>query len=373
MRLRDGWPHRSLAPNPLDDRAWGLLAYPYSLREDWACRGALMRFRAGLVFVFFALWAGIGCRKSLAPTVDTNLPPETWITAAPQDTVTTHDGGTVVPPTVGTISFRYHLYWSGSDQDGSVAGFYWAVVETVGSSTGPAPPLPGPKAHDYHYTAKTDSVFIFNVLEDTNNRQHAFYIYAVDNKGKPDPTPARVIFNSLDSYPPIPVIESDCGVVNPTTGSRATGHVFHANEAWNGSGPLPVPQETTIAICDTFNRRTSTATVVPIRSVVHMVWHSEVRLAGNSAVAYKYKIGEGNEVDFVQVPATVTGTDYNTTDNNRLGPGLKVFTLRAIDQAGAARTSPETTRRFYMNIAPDTWFAGPDSVPAQNPYTVERY
>src|SRR5580765_2887997 len=127
-----------------------------------------MRFRAGLVFVFLALWMGVGCRKPLAPTVDSNLPPETWITAAPQDTLTIRDeNGNVVPPQPGSIPFRYHPYWSGNDQDGSVSGL-------------PIPPLPGPKPQDYHYTTKTDSFFIFNVLEQTNNRQHAFYIYAVD-------------------------------------------------------------------------------------------------------------------------------------------------------------------------------------------------
>ncbi len=336
-----------------------------------------MRFRAGLVFVFFSLWAGVGCRKPLAPTVDSNLPPETWITAAPQDTLTAHDDtGQLIPPVTGTIPFRYHLYWSGSDQDGSVVGFYWAVVETVGSIAGlPAPALPGPKQRDYHYTTKTDSTFIFNVLEGTNDRQHAFYIYAVDNKGKADPTPARMIFNSLDVFPPVPVIEAQCGTPNPTGGSRATGFVLHPNEAWTGIGPLPVPRETTIALCDTFKRGTVTHDIVPIASVVRILWHSEMRVAGDPAVAYKYKIGEGNEVEFILVPASVTGTSYNTTDTNRLGPGLKVFTLRAIDQAGAARSSPETTRRFYMNLPPDTWFAGPDSVPASNPnfYTVERY
>jgi hypothetical protein len=332
-----------------------------------------MRFRAGLVFVFLALWMGVGCRKPLAPTVDTDLAPETWITAAPQDTLTTRnpETGTVEPPTPGSIPFRYHLYWSGSDHDGQVVGFYWAVVETVGSVAGlPIPPLPGPKPQDYHYTTKTDSFFIFNVLEETNNRQHAFYIYAVDDKGKPDPTPARVIFNTLDLYPPIPVIEADC-VPNPTTGSRATGLIFHANEAWDGAGPFPTQRETTIALCDTFSRGTQPSDIVPMGSRVHIQWHSEIRVADNAAIAYKYKIGEGNEVEFVQVPASVTSTDYNTTDQNRLGPGLKVFTLRAIDQAGAARTSPETTRRFFMNYTPDTWFAGPDTS-AFN-YQTQRY
>ena len=314
------------------------------------------------------LW--VGCRKPLAPTVDSNLPPETWITAAPQDTITTRDqNGNVVPPQPGTIPFRFHVYWSGSDQDGTVSGFYWAVVETLAATGGlPNPPLPGPKPQDYRFTTVRDSVFIFNVFEDTNNRQHAFFIYAVDEKGKADATPARVIFNSLDRFPPIPVIDPE---------SKATGTIFRPNLAWDGTGvpPATAPVETTIALRDTFSRRTVVSDILPINSVIQLRWHSEITIADNPAVAYKYKIGEGNEVEFVRVPASVTGTEYNTTDQNRLTPGLKVFTLRAIDQAGGARTSPETTRRFSLNLTPDTWFAGPELVPSSNPsfYTVIRY
>jgi hypothetical protein len=323
-----------------------------------------MRFRAGLVFVFLAVWLGLGCRKPTTPTVDSNVPPETWITAAPQDTLTTRDeNGTLIPPQPGTIPFRYHLYWSGSDQDGAVAGFYWAVTETVGSVSGlPVPPLPGPKPRDYHYTTKRDSTFIFSVFEETNGRQHAFYIYAVDEKGKPDPTPARLIFNSLDRFPPIPIIDPE---------SNATGRIFRPNDTWNGTGSIPAQIETTIALRDTFSRRSTVSDIVPMNSVVTMRWHSELTTPNNPAVFYKYKIGEGNEVEFVTVPASVTGTEYNTTDQNRLGPGLKIFTLRAIDQAGGARTSPETTRRFYMNLLPDTWFSGPDT--NQSIYTVVRH
>ena len=322
-----------------------------------------MRFRAGLIFFFLALWMSVGCRKPLAPTVDSNIPPETWITAAPQDTITTRDEeGRPVRPDPGPIPFRFHVYWSGSDQDGAVAGFYFAVTETLGAN---GPPLPGPKPQDYHFTRQTDSVFIFNVLEETNNRQHAFFIYSVDEKGKPDPTPARLVFNSIDRFPPIPVIDLD---------SRATGFIFRPNMAWDPfNGYTPAPIETTVALRDTFSRLSQVSDIVPMGSVIRFKWHSEQRVADNPAVAYKYKIGEGDEVEFVRVPASVTSTEYNTTDRNRLGPGIKVFTLRAIDQAGGARTSPETTRRFYMNMLPESWFAGPDPLVGQSFYSEERW
>src|SRR5512143_311703 len=107
-----------------------------------------MRFRAVLSFLILAVALGIGCRKPLEPNIDRNRAPETWITAAPQDTITSRNpDGTINPPSVGTVAVKYHLYWAGSDADGAVTGFYYAVVET--SATPPPgldqlPPLPGP-------------------------------------------------------------------------------------------------------------------------------------------------------------------------------------------------------------------------------------
>ena len=88
-----------------------------------------MRLAFGVVLCFFLAFLGAGCRKSLAPNVDNNLAPETWITAAPQDTITERNPvGAPVPPVPSEIPVRFHLYWAGSDRDGAVSGFYWAVV-----------------------------------------------------------------------------------------------------------------------------------------------------------------------------------------------------------------------------------------------------
>ena len=46
-----------------------------------------MRLRAGLYLFVFAAFVGSGCRKPLIPNIDKNKPPETWIVAAPQDTL----------------------------------------------------------------------------------------------------------------------------------------------------------------------------------------------------------------------------------------------------------------------------------------------
>jgi hypothetical protein len=306
-----------------------------------------MRIRIGLVLcLLISTLAGVGCRKALTPNVDRNQAPETWITAAPQDTITLKDAqGRVIPPGPDptVIPFKFHVYWAGSDPDGEIAGFYYAVVETlpVDPLGGPIPPpLPGPKVRDYRFTTRTDSTFIFSVSDQAPDREHAFFIYAVDNDGRPDPTPARVIFNSQDRYPPLVEFEL----------ARATGLVFERLD----DGTV-VQNLRTYDIRDSADTRTVVSDTVPATARLDFRWRSEPVIAGNPAVRYNYKL---DEVDFVVADSSVRTATYNTrVGGDVVAPGLKQFTLRAIDRAGWRR---ETKRRFQFNLAPTTWFSGPD-------------
>lgn len=298
-----------------------------------------MRLRAGLVVCLCALGLGFGCRQALTPADDRNQAPETWITAAPQDTITIRDipGQPPSPPIIGNIPVRFHLYWAGADQDGAVTGFYWAVVETVATPIPGIgiPPLPGPRARDYRFTSRTDSTFIFNVAELSGVRQHAFFIYAVDNAGKPDPTPARFVFEARDRFPPRVLLEA-----------FADGDVFRQTP-----GGTLFTKDTTYAITDTLNLQTEVSDFVPSVCRLTFRWRGEPRLEGTYVAGYKYKL---DETDFVPVDSSVHEKVYPP---GAVTAGDKVFTLRAVDQAGGAT---ETTRRFRMNLAPDTWFSGPD-------------
>ncbi|TMQ71783.1 MAG: hypothetical protein E6K80_04545 [Candidatus Eisenbacteria bacterium] len=291
---------------------------------------------------------GIGCRTPLTPNIDRNQAPETWITAAPFDTITVKDdhGKPLGFPFPNTIPVRFHLYWAGSDKDGAVAGFYWAVVETL-----PKPPsgqifipnLPGPKPQDYHFTTKTDSFFIFNVAEDIPDRQHAFFIYAVDNLGKPDPTPARFIFNSQDRFPPIPIIE-EC---------RCVGKIYRLAP---GGGVIPVDDTTYVTDSDDRNNPNPRDTCAATSSI-HIKWHAEVQVAQTQVIGYRYKLDEPR---FIEVGPDVHEVTYNSgipPDTIPPAPGRKIFVLRAVDQALGTRDS---TRRFQLNFSPDTWWSGPD-------------
>ena len=110
-----------------------------------------MRLRVGVVLCLFATILGVGCREALAPNIDNNRPPETWITAAPFDTITVVDG---TAPDINRIPVRFHVYWAGSDYDGAVSGFYWAVVETL-----PVPPDDqSPKPPDEDWRARMRAI-----------------------------------------------------------------------------------------------------------------------------------------------------------------------------------------------------------------------
>src|ERR1041385_5164016 len=109
-----------------------------------------MRLRA-VLFLFLSILAfTIGCRNALSPNVDRDKPPETWLTAAPMDTLAPRDPhGGRIEDRPRTIPIKSHMCWAGPDEDGTVVGFYWAVAETLplppeGSNI--VPPLPGPRA-----------------------------------------------------------------------------------------------------------------------------------------------------------------------------------------------------------------------------------
>ncbi len=304
-----------------------------------------MRLRVGLLLCLLTVFLGAGCRKALEPTADNNQAPETWITAAPQDSITTRSvTGQPVSPIITRIPVRFHVYWAGSDRDGAVAGYYWAVVETLATPPGdglPLPNLPGPKASDYRFTTRSDSTFIFRASEDLSEREHAFFVYSVDNKGKPDPTPARFIFRAYDRFPPDPVFDL----------ARASGTVY----ALSGGGGV-VPTTVTIDVTDTYAvERPFPRDTVPTGAQLEFRWHGVPSIPGSHVLGYRYKLDES---DFNVVDSSVHSVIYNGgPGTTAVSPGVKRFTLRAVGESG---WRGQATRYFQMNFAPDSWYSGPD-------------
>ena len=146
-----------------------------------------------LARVVVVMVCGLGFMASCAKDplqVDRNRPPETYLVSAPAESA--------------SASYRIHLYWRGEDPDGYVAGFLWSWDDSSISA--------------FRFTTKTDSIFELTVNDSATlvsgtsqtqpgtTRPHTFFLRAVDNLGKQDPSVAvfsRRVYNASTLKPTI--------------------------------------------------------------------------------------------------------------------------------------------------------------------------
>ena len=145
------------------------------------------------VVIVVAVVCCVGLMTSCAKDplrVDRNRPPQTFLVSAPAESA--------------SASYRIHLYWRGEDPDGYVAGFLWSWDDSSVSA--------------FRFTTKTDSTFDLAVndsatlvsgtsqTQPSTVRAHTFFIRAVDNLGKADPTLAvfnRRVYNATTLKPTV--------------------------------------------------------------------------------------------------------------------------------------------------------------------------
>lgn len=150
--------------------------------------------------------------------VDRNRPPQTFLVSAPAESA--------------SASYRIHLYWRGEDPDGYVAGFLWSWDDSSVSA--------------FRFTTKTDSIFNLTVndssqlvggtsqTQPSTVRAHTFFIRAVDNLGKADPTLAvfnRRIYNATTVKPTVRFI----GAIPSGTGQDTLRDGEPFKVCWTGS------------------------------------------------------------------------------------------------------------------------------------------
>ncbi len=300
-----------------------------------------MRWSTGLfvVLIGLVLVVGSGCREIATENADRNRAPETYLSGAPVDSIA---GGGLT-----RVAHRYRAHWSGADLDGEVVGFYVAVTETtLDVQTGVPLRLPPPRPEAYRFTTARDSLFTFSVVEGRgSDRQHALYVYSVDNQGRVDPTPAVTHFVARDQNLPIVLF----------TLAEATGQVFESDGA---GGVRPI--QFTRALTDTFDVPPHAARdTIPSGAGVRFAWRGYDKDFASFISGYLYKL---TETEFVRVDSLVTSAEYGTGFGPNPGVlpiGLSGFRIRAIDEAGGT-TQPDALRQFFINFSPDTWFAGPD-------------
>ena len=300
-----------------------------------------MRWSAGVfvALVGLILVAGPGCRKIPTENTDRNRPPETYLSAAPTDTIAS--GG------LSRVPHRFRAQWSGADIDGEVVGFFVAVTETtVDVTTGRPFKLPAPRPSQYHFTTARESLFTFDVLEGRGtDREHALYVYSVDNQGKVDPTPAVTHFVARDQHLPTVIF----------TAAAAVGTIYETD----GAGGV-IPVAFTRALTDSVELPPSAPRdTIPSGGSIHLEWKGHDEDFASYISGYLFKLVE---TEFIRADSTVTSVDYGTATAPTPGPipiGLNTFRIRAIDEAGGT-TQPDAIRKFFVNFSPDTWLSGPD-------------
>jgi hypothetical protein len=134
-----------------------------------------------ILLIFFLLTT---CTKKPDDVIIANQPPETYIVNVPPDS-----------------AFIYHarlIFWYGTDADGIVARYDWAIDDTVYDQN-----IAGSGWHTLYMdsTLATQDTIAFEAPLPDTTYTHIFFVRAVDNRDLPDPTPSSRVF-STSNIPP---------------------------------------------------------------------------------------------------------------------------------------------------------------------------
>jgi len=291
------------------------------MREECRARGSgLGRRRAVVGLVLGLAVVGIslhGCRDELTTEEDRNEAPDTYLTGAPAESLTTF--------------YQVHFHWYGNDVDGWIVGYEYAISDSL------------PADEDtltYRFTTRTDSVFTFKVGASQQVLGHRFYIRAIDNDGEVDPVPAWRFFGAIDLQAPKPE--------------------FTLAEAFDPADPTG----------ETRRPLTSIHTTVPT-DTVPAGWNVRFRWRGSDADRRidehgdTITVGEIRQYEYWLNPHEVSprlgGVGDTAVSYSGLTSGVYRFSLRGVDDAGFRGLDAEE-RTFVWNIDPETYFAASDSI-----------
>lgn len=344
--------------------------------------------RAGFLVmaVLLALSLLGGCRAFEPEAVVVNQAPETYIIGSP----TEHGGG----------YYHFHVYWYGSDSDGKVERFVWALTDTTLQDEDTVedeedenfnPALDASQLAIGHWTTKTDSIFDFKINQGVGTSYDmTLHMVAQDDFGDFDRTPARLHFfsNSLGN-PRIQFYRIkdvlDGGVVRSDTAAVALGHVDTVGfnrpyeVFWTGSTPnIRGYDLTALAKIDT---------VYPYDDgLFGYKWKIDGELGGNCNAAAEdcwsprlFNEATGDSFsyfgDFTRLLFRNDGSG-GSPFRQLLDPGEVVLQVNSIDVAGVEVAEYLREFSFVVNFDPETMildnetdFAHPED-PETYPYYI---
>ncbi len=313
---------------------------------------------AGYLLVgIMALMVMFGCRAFEPETVIVNKAPETYLTGAPIE-----EGGGL---------FHYHLFWRGTDQDGTVTRFVWALTDSTiqdpdtdddEEDTRFNPAVNINTLDIGNWTTKTDTIIDFQINSGSvTSRDMTFHIVAVDDRGDYDRTPARLYFlsNSL-GQPRIQFFNSEDQTDEHAIAETDTiGYAQPFVLSWRGTTPN-IANFTEEALIESDE-------VGPLDG-----------LSG-----YKYRLPSDIECDAVNEDCwlprqfdaelnrlasffdeiTVLSFENNgdvagPLETRRLGHGNHLLLVNTIDVAGVEVPVDRQILNFVINYDPDTYILG---------------
>jgi hypothetical protein len=280
----------------------------------------------GLIF----FWS---CRRDAPSNFDRNLPPETILTGAPAES--------------SSAFYQVHLMWYGVDPDGLVDHYEYSVTDT-----NKVPGEDDPGFSGFLKTTKTDSVFRLEANK-VQTLGHRFYVRAVDNEGKTDPTPAWTYFVADDfNLPGVRFLS-------------ATGH-------WRtGRGT-----DTTVALSS--NSAFAPSDTIGVGGEFRASWEGFDADPGGVVVGYQYR--RSADPEFIGGTLADTAASFSFarpagSDLSTYFSGVAAILVRSIDDAGA-KTNPESLRSVVVNFSPRAWIVDPNQtnppVRARPPLFIEK-
>jgi hypothetical protein len=274
--------------------------------------------RSNLIRPFLFLIAAVGagllgaCAKdATAPPKPPPMTPETELTYAPLQG--------------DTSSFRVRFFWNGSDVDGEVVQFRFAVDQDT---------LLPPK--DWPSTVSKDTTLLFLVDPVKEIKGHVIWVVSEDDAGNFDPTPAKRFF-SAKTLPPRSII---------TRGPASFGSVIGPNFTfeWEGidpdggetGGPAPVDSFEYLllqigAVADTMNPPTHPPLLSPYDEIAYTKMINE---ATGACLLPPYD-------DWCWHGIRGLRKRFRSVT-----PGPYVFAIRAVDIAGATEKNLLHIRNF---------------------------
>ena len=193
--------------------------------------GLLLLVALGAVFQL------AGCRAFQPEAVIVNKAPETYIIGSPVE----HAGG----------YYHFHVYWYGSDEDGQVEKFVWALTDTTIQDLDTTddeedqrfnPALDADHLEIANWTTRTDSIFDFAINQGSDiSYDMTLHMVAIDDYGDYDRTPARLHFFSNTLGTPVidffHVISPDSMVLIANGEPDTVGYGAPYELYWEGSTP----------------------------------------------------------------------------------------------------------------------------------------